>query len=96
MEQPACWFPYPTHVLDFYANVINSIATFVEPTSPTNIITNVTILIQFSIKQGLKVFVKKSRMQYKNNCSSFMTAELLNQISLRNPDMNNKERSWHT
>ena len=35
-----------------YVNVINYITTFVEPNLPTNIITNETILTQYSIKQG--------------------------------------------
>ena len=42
-----------------YANVVNYIVSFVKPIPPTNIITNETILIQCSIKQGIKVFVKK-------------------------------------
>ena len=42
-----------------YVNVINAITSFFKPTSPTNIITNKTILTQYSIKQGLKVFGKK-------------------------------------
>ena len=43
-----------------YVNVVNTIATFVEPTTPNNIITKETILTQYSIKQGL-IFLKKSR-----------------------------------
>ena len=42
-----------------YFNVVNAITSFVKPTTPTNIITNETILTQYSIKQGLKVFGKK-------------------------------------
>ena len=42
-----------------YVNVVNAITSFVKPTLPTNIITNETILTQYSIKQGLKVFGKK-------------------------------------
>ena len=42
-----------------YINVVNAISYFVKPTPPTNIITNKTILTQYSIKQGLKVFGKK-------------------------------------
>ena len=42
-----------------YVNVINAISTFVDPNPPTNIITNETILTQYSIKQGLKAFGKK-------------------------------------
>ena len=44
-----------------YVNVVNYISTFVYPTPPTNIITNDTILTQYSIKQVLKVFCKKIR-----------------------------------
>ena len=39
-----------------YVNAVNDIASFVKPTPPTNIITNDTILMQCSIKQGLEVF----------------------------------------
>ena len=71
-------------------NVANAITTFFEPTKPNNNITNDTILTKFSIKQGLNVFGKKERMQYKINCSSFMTAELSIQISLVTSLVNNK------
>ena len=54
-----------------YIKVVNAIATFFETTPPTKIIKNETILNQYSIKQGLKVFEKKARLQYKNNCSRF-------------------------
>ena len=46
-----------------YVKVFNVIDAFVEPNSPTNIITNETILTQYSIKQGLKNFDKKARLQ---------------------------------
>ena len=42
-----------------YVNVVNAITSFVKPIPPTNIITNETILTQYRIKQGLKVFGKK-------------------------------------
>ena len=44
-----------------YANVSNAISVFIKPTPPTNIITNETILTQYSIKQGLKVFGNKGK-----------------------------------
>ena len=44
-----------------YINVVNDISTFFEPNLPTKIITNDTILTQYSIKQGLKVFGKKGK-----------------------------------
>ena len=44
-----------------YINVVNSIATFVEPTLPTNFITNYTILIQYIIKQVLKNVGQKGK-----------------------------------
>ena len=40
----------------FYVNVVNAIATILETSTSTNIITNETTLTQYSIKQGLKVF----------------------------------------
>ena len=49
----------PHSVAKSYVNVVNAIATFVKRTPPTNIIFNETILIQYSIKQGLKVFGNK-------------------------------------
>ena len=39
-----------------YIYVVNAIDYFAKPTPPTNIITNETILTQYSINQGLKVF----------------------------------------
>ena len=42
-----------------YVNIVNAIVAFVEPTPPTNIIKNKTILTKYSIKGGLKGFVKK-------------------------------------
>ena len=44
-----------------YVNVVNDIVTFVKPTPPTNIITNYTILMQYIINQGLKIFGKKGK-----------------------------------
>ena len=49
------------NVANAYVNVVNAITTFVEPTPPTNITTNETILTQYIIKQGL-VF-KRMRLQ---------------------------------
>ena len=54
-----------------YVNVVNSIATFVEPTPSTNTTTNYTILTQYSIKQVLQVFEKKLRLQCENNLQYF-------------------------
>ena len=52
---------YELHsVAKSYINVVNYIASFVKPTPPTYIITNNTILTQYSIKKGIKVFGKKS------------------------------------
>ena len=42
-----------------YVNVNNDITSFFKPTPPTNITTNKTILKQYIINQGLKVFGKK-------------------------------------
>ena len=41
------------NVAKAYVNAVNAIATFVCPTPSTNIITNYTILTQYSIKPGL-------------------------------------------
>ena len=42
-----------------YVNVVNVITNFVESNKPTKIITNETILKQYSIKQGLQIFGQK-------------------------------------
>ena len=42
-----------------YANVINTIANFVENTPPKKIITNETILTQYIIKKVLQIFRQK-------------------------------------
>ena len=42
-----------------YVNIVNAITSFAKPTPPTKIITNETILTQYSIKQGLKVLENK-------------------------------------
>ena len=42
-----------------YINVVNAITSSVKPTPPTNIVTNETILTQYIINQGLKVFGNK-------------------------------------
>ena len=78
-----------------YVNVVNDISTSVKPTPPTNTITNENVLTQYSTNQGLKIFEKKARLQYKNNYSSFIIAWLLN---LRNPKtsvMDSGEGVWH-
>ena len=48
-----------------HVNVVNAIASFVKPTPPTNIITNKTILTQYRIKQGLKVFGNKGEYEVR-------------------------------
>ena len=79
-----------------YVNVINAITTFVEPTPPTNIITNLTILNQYIIKKGLQIFGKKVKLRCKNNCNNFMTTELLNQIGLAISLINKVRIAWRT
>ena len=74
------------NIIKAYVNAINAIPPFVEPTPPTNIITNETILAQYIIKQVINVFEKKSRLNYKSDCRSFTTAELLIQRSLNTSD----------
>ena len=84
---------YALHnVTKAYENVVNSIATFVQSTPPTNIITNETNLTQYSIKQGLK---KNLGCSTKNNCSSFITPYLSSQKILNTSATNNKETAWH-
>ena len=52
-------------VANEYFNDVNYISTFVEPTTSNNIITNDTILTQYSIKQGIKVFGKSKGCSMK-------------------------------
>ena len=47
------------NVCKAYANFFNAISTFFEPTTPTNIITNDTILTQYIIKQVIKKIRQK-------------------------------------
>ena len=54
-----------------YVDVVNAITSFVKPTPPTNIITNETILTQYSIKQVLKVFGKKGEAAVQKELQQF-------------------------
>ena len=54
-----------------HINVVNAITYFVKPTPPTNIITNETILNQYRIKQGLKVFGKKGEAALRKELQQF-------------------------
>ena len=54
-----------------YVNVVNAITSFVQPTPPTNIITNKTILTQYSIKQGPKVFGMKGEAAVRKQLHNF-------------------------
>ena len=47
------------NVIMAYVNAFNFITTIVETTPPINIITNETILTQYSIKQLIQIFGKK-------------------------------------
>ena len=78
-----------------YINVVNAIASFVKPTPPTNIITNEIILTQYSINQVLKVFEKKSSLQYGKNFSSSMIAGLSNLINPKTSVINSREGACH-
>ena len=54
-----------------YFNAVNAINSFVKPTQPTNIITNDTILTQYSIKQGLNVFGNKFEAAVQKELQQF-------------------------
>ena len=54
-----------------YINIVNYITSFVKPTPPKNIITNETILNQYSIKQVLKVFGKKGEASVRKEIQQF-------------------------
>ena len=78
-----------------YVNIVNAIDTFFKPTPPTNIITNETILTQYSIKKGLNVFSKKGKASVRRELHQFIGHRVLN---LRNPKtsvMNSREGVWH-
>ena len=59
------------NVAKAYVNVLNDIATFVEPTPPTNIILNETILTQCSINQGIQILVQKGEAAVRKWLQSF-------------------------
>ena len=59
LEQPNLFSHALDNVTKYYVKVANAISSFVEPTPPTNIITNETILNQYSIKQKLNSFDRK-------------------------------------
>ena len=46
-------------IVKYHLNVPDAISTFVKADPPTNIITDDTILTQYSSNQGLEVFGKK-------------------------------------
>ena len=52
-------------------NVFNGITYFVKPIPPTNIITNETILTQYRIKKGLKVFQNKGEAEVRKELKQF-------------------------
>ena len=54
-----------------YSTIVNDIDNFVKPTPPTNIITNETIIIQYIIKQVLKVFGKKDEAAVRKELQQF-------------------------
>ena len=58
-------------VAEAYINVVNNITSFVKPTPTTNIITNNTILTQYSTKQGIKVFGKKGEAAVPKELQQF-------------------------
>ena len=59
------------NVAKAYVNAANAIIKFFDPTPPTNITTNETIMTQYSIKQGLKGFGKKRRSCIKKDFHHF-------------------------
>ena len=58
-------------VVEAYFNVLNDIYIFIKQTPTTNIIPNETILTQYSIKQGLKVFGKKGEAEVRKEPQQF-------------------------
>ena len=54
-----------------YINGVNAIDYFVKPTPSTNIITNETILSQYRIKQGLRVFGNKGEDAVQKKIQKF-------------------------
>ena len=54
-----------------YVNIVNYIAILVKPTPPTIIITSDTVLMQYIIKQGLKIFGKKGKNAVQKELQQF-------------------------
>ena len=76
-----------------YVNVVNNIATFVEPNTPTNIIKNDMILKQYSIKRHSRYLVRRVRLHYEKNYRSFMIEGWSNRRNPKTSVMNSKEGS---
>ena len=80
------------NVTKAYVKVVNDISTFLNP-----LYQPISSLMRPSWPSTVwnrdsKCWGNKSRLNYKTNCSSFMTAELLSQIILKTSTMNNEER----
>ena len=60
-----------------YINIVNDISSFVKPTPPANIITNETILQQYSIKQGLNFFGNKDEAEVRKELHEFYDSRVV-------------------
>ena len=59
------------NVTKAYTNVVNSITSIFKPTPPTNITTNYSMIMQYSIKQRIKVFGKKCKATVQKELQQF-------------------------
>ena len=71
MEQFNRWLQLTPQRWKTYVNVANAIATFIKPTTPTNIITNDTILMKYVTKQVFKVFRNKGEAEVRKELHQF-------------------------
>ena len=76
-----------------YINVVNAITYFVKPTPPTKISTNETILTQYSINQGLKVFWKKGKAKVLKELHQFHDRRVVKPKKTQDLSYENRRRS---
>ena len=78
-----------------YINVVNAITSFVKPTPPTNTIANETILNQYIIKQGIKVFGKKGESEVRKELQQFHDHRVVEHNKPQDLSMNSGEGVWN-
>ena len=78
-----------------YINVVNAITFFVKPKPPTNIITNETILTQYSFKQGLTVIGNKGEYAVRKELQQFHDRRVVKPKKPQDLTYEQVEGVWH-